>query len=174
MAMCFVLTTAFNGNPPTYVFAIVAGILIGLGISIFTSYFRYGPGTSLWIPRGLADFLDKRAKKASTNTDAFSFGIMSNLGEAPLTLILVFISGIAIISLPNEVQLLAAALHAVISILPLVIVKFIADSKNDISRVQKWRDSNKNFIKFIVGSGLAIFAIYVFVFKVLPTIGGIA
>src|SRR5690606_11213544 len=50
------LQVAFGGDAPAPAWAAACGLLLGLSVAIWIFYYRREPGTSLWIPRGLARY----------------------------------------------------------------------------------------------------------------------
>lgn len=156
-----------------FFWTVCSGLLIGVGLAVWLFYYRQGPGTSLWISRGFAQFLQDRTKKTTRSAEAFSLGVTSVFAELLFIIAPLAISTLAIIVLPPLWQLAALAFYSVLSILPLLLVWVLLGGGHRISTLQKWRETNKRFLQVIAGSGLLILGVFSYVYEVLPrTIGG--
>lgn len=171
MSLCFLLINLTGDVLPVCLTVIEICVLFTLGLTVWWFYYKKGPGTILWIPRPIARFLDNRLAKVENNTDAFSLGLIASLGEAPLNLVLIFFAASTALQLPIEWQLLAVTGYTIITILPLVIFKCFIKSGKNLVRIQKWRESNKFFLKTITSLGFFILAAFIFVFEILPLVG---
>jgi hypothetical protein len=152
--------------------AIACGMLVGIAISIWMFYYRREKGTTLWIPRGMAEYLTERTKSTKLSAEAFGLGLSSVFGEllfiiAPLT-----VAALALVQLPSIWQLTGIAIYAFISLLSLLIVWVLISSGHKLSSIQKWRESNKYFLQFTAGSGLIILSVFVYTSQVLGNIVG--
>ena len=139
--------------------AIVSGMMFGLGIAIWAFYYRRQPGTSLWIPRGFADYLNKRTKKTKNSVESFALGLTSVIAE-----IIFIIAPIVTASLAGVVT------YIIISMLPLLIIIVLVGGGHNISSLQKWRENHKRFIQFASGGSLLILAAFMFVDRVIGVI----
>ena len=120
----------------------------------------------LWIPRSLALFLSRRAKKTKHSAEAFSLGLTSVVGELLLIAAPLTIACLAIVSLPSNFQLIGVVSYLVVSITSLVAVTLLVGAGHSISKIQKWREANKHFLQFSAGSMLIALAAYVYVQEV--------
>ena len=77
----YVFFHLFGSNTPLIIWAIVCGLLVGVGLSVWVFYYRRGKGTSLWIPRSLARHLSDRSKATKDPAEAFSLGLTSVIAE---------------------------------------------------------------------------------------------
>ena len=148
--------------------AVTCGLMAGLGVAVWAFYYRRGDGTSLWLPRSVADFLRKRSKATKNGAEAFSLGMMSVVAE------LLFIAGpllaaaTAMVLLPSaELKVFAVLLYLILSILPLLIFTVLVGGGHTISRLQAWREQHKRFLQFVAGGSLIILASFVFVDRIL-------
>lgn len=164
----FLLNNLFNDGIPAWLVFVEAGILFCLAITIWSIYYRRGHGTQLWIPRGMANSLETRSFGARSDTDAFGLGVMSIVCELPLSFILIFVASSNIIALPSSWQLLVSALYVIAIITPALIASQIITRSSNLSRVQKWRESNKTFTLFILVFGFFIISAYTIVRCVPP------
>jgi hypothetical protein len=132
-------------------------------------YYRREKGTSLWIPRNVAEFLIDRTKATRMSAEAFGLGLSSVFGEllfiiAPLT-----ISALVIIQLPPLWQLTAIGIYTVISLMSLIAVGALITNGCAISHIQKWRETNKYFLQFAAGAGLIALGLFVFVNEIISS-----
>lgn len=145
----------------------VSGLLIGVGLAVWFTYYRAGPGTSLWIPRGLAEFLTKRTKSTRRSAESFSLGLTSVLGELLFIIAPLAASAYAIVHLPVTWQIVAILGYITISLSPLLIVWAMVGYGHKISRIQQWRERHKLFLQFIAATGLIILGAFTYVNEVL-------
>jgi hypothetical protein len=165
--IAFVLQQYITAAIPPVVWASVCGLLIGLGVAVWAFYYRRTPGTSLWLPRGMARYLSDRTKSTKQSAEAFSLGMSSVIAEfififAPMT-----VSALALLQLDAGMQIVGVALYAFISLLSLLVVNGLIGSGHKLSRIQKWREDNKRFLQFAAGSGLLILGFYLYVDKII-------
>ncbi len=158
-------------RPAPLVWAAISSYGVAVGIIVLLFYFRSGPGTMLWLPRGIADFLQTRAKKTGSAIESFSLGIMTSVAElpfiiAPLLIVSMLLRGQATIN-----HTLGSLAFSVVATVPLTIILVLIGGGMKISRIQKWRETNKGFLQFTAGAGLIIVSIYLFVsYCVGPTV----
>jgi hypothetical protein len=164
--------SGFGTHIPLLAWSVGAGILFGIGISVWLFYYRKGQGTTLWIPRSIATYLSDRTKATKNSGEAFALGLMSVISEIVFIIGPLVISGFVLIQLSPIWQLAGIGIYTVISLLPLVIVWVLVGSGHALSRIQKWRETNKYFIQFAAGSGLIILGFYVYVTQVVASAAG--
>ncbi len=165
----FTLQSFFATTTPQVVWAACCGLLLGLGVAVWTFYYRKGKGTSLWIPREIARHLTDRAKGTHHSTEAFSLGLSSVTGELLFIIAPVIVASLALIRLDPLWQLVGVGLYTVISLISLLVVYMLVGSGHKLSRIQKWRENNKRFLQFTAGGGLLILGFYIYVDQVLGT-----
>ena len=146
--------------------AIASGVSLGLGLGVWIFYYRKERGTSLWIPRGMARFLSERTKSTKHAAESFSLGLTSVVAELLFIVGPAAIASFALVSLPEDLQLLGIALYVFIASLPLLVVFVMVGSGHKLSRIQRWREDNKRFLQFAAGSALAVLGFYVYVNEV--------
>lgn len=173
----FVLDVLLPVHTPLLVWAAYAGGAVGVGLSVWLFYFRRESGTSLWVPRGFARFLGDRAKATKSSAESFSLGLTSVLGELLFIFAPLAIAALVLVQLSPDWQLIGILLYAAVSLLPLLIVGLLIGGGHKLSHIQRWRESNKNFLQFAAGSGLLVLGLYVYVERVLSvaiasTLGG--
>ena len=166
-AACFGVFVICGGEMNPAMLTIVVGILVALAISIWAFYYRFGKSTELWLPKSIARYINRRAKLTESNTEAFGLGMLACFAEAPFTLILIVVTANSILGLPQALQILAVALYAVLSVLPLIVLRVAARKGQTVVDIQKWRINNKNFIRIISGTGFVVLAAFLLVFKIL-------
>lgn len=165
--IAFVFQHMFGNTIPLVAWAISCGLLLGLGVAVWVFYYRREKGTSLWLPRGIARYLSDRTKSTKRSAEAFGLGLSSVIGELIFVLAPMVISALVLVRLEPVWQLAGIGLYTVISLLSLLIVNALVGSGHKLSRIQKWRESNKRFLQFSAGSGLLILGFYVYVDQVL-------
>ncbi len=162
----YIATQLYGNQIPMIVWAATCGILVGVGVSVWRFYYRSGRGTSLWVPRGVADFLNERSKATRRGTEAFGLGLSSVTAELLFIAAPIILSSLILVSLPPTLQLVGIVLYTFISLLPLLIVSVLISGGHKLSQIQRWRESNKHFLQFIAGSGLLVLGAYVYVEEV--------
>lgn len=162
----YTLTHLFGTTPPMVLWALVCGVLVGVGVSVWRFYYRPGRGTTLWIPRSVAAFLNDRSKATKRSTEAFGLGLSTVTGELLFIAAPLIVSSLVLIQLSPAWQLAGVLLYTVISVSPLLIVSALIGSGHKLSQIQRWRETNKNFLQFAAGSGLLVLGAYVYVEQV--------
>lgn len=169
----FALINIFGKSAPQIVWMAVCGLMIGVAISIWLFYYRREKGTSLWIPRSMAEYLNDRTKSTDLSAEAFGLGLSSVFGEILFIIAPLSVSALTIIHLPSIWQLAGVALYTAISMLSLIIVWGIVGSGHTLGRLQKWRENNKYFMQFAAGAGLIALAFFVYVSQILSNTTGL-
>ena len=154
---------AFRHSTPATVWGVLAGIMIVVGLVVWICYYRRGPGTLLWIPRGLAKFLSRRIHATSNSAEAFSLGLTSVITELLFIIVPAAAAALAIVGLPLPLQLAGAAGYTIVASLGMLLVTALIGSGHNISHLQQWREANKRFLQFAGGSALIVLAFYVYV-----------
>lgn len=161
--VAFLFQSAFGTHVPALAWAVSCGLLLGLGVAVWAFYYRRAPGTSLWLPRGLARYLNERTKATRRSAEAFGLGLSSVIAELIFVLAPMVISALVLVRLEPVWQLAGIALYVFVSLLSLLIVGGLVGSGHKLSRIQKWREDNKRFMQFAAGSGLLVLGFYVYV-----------
>ncbi len=157
-----VLLHLFGSDAPQIIWATACGLLIGVAVAIWMFYYRRDKGTVLWIPRGVADYLTKRTKATKMSAEAFGLGLSSVIGELLFIIAPLFISALTLIQLPPIWQLVGIAIYTIISMASLIIVWVLIGSGRTLAQIQRWRESNKNFLQFSAGLGLIVLVFFVY------------
>jgi hypothetical protein len=163
----YVFSSSFGSTVPPLAWAVSCGLLLGLGVAVWSFYYRREKGTSLWLPRGMARYLGDRTKATKQAAEAFGLGLSSVLAECIFILAPVVISALVLIQLEPFWQLIGIGMYTLISLLSLLIVNGLIGSGHKLSHIQRWREQNKRFLQFAGGSGLIILGFYVYVDQVL-------
>jgi uncharacterized membrane protein (DUF485 family) len=164
--IALIFQSIFGRDIPLIAWAISCGLLLGLGVAVWAFYYRREPGTSLWLPRGIARYLSDRTKATKLSAEAFGLGLSSVVGELIFVLAPMAISALVLVKLEPVWQLVGLGIYTVISLLSLLIICGLVGSGHKLSRIQKWREDNKRFLQFAAGSGLLILGFYVYVDQV--------
>ena len=168
--VAFVLDVFLPPQTPLLVWAAYAGGVVGVGVSVWLFYFRREPGTTLWVPRGFARFLGDRAKSTKNSAEAFGLGLTSVISELLFAFAPLAIAALILVQLTPKWQVVGILLYGVVSLLPLLTVGALIGGGHKLSRIQHWREANKNFLQFAAGSGLLVLGAYVYVTQVLSTV----
>lgn len=166
------LLQLFGTETPQIVWATGCGLLVGVAISIWLFYFRHEKGTTLWIPRNIATYLTDRIHSTKRGAEAFGLGLSSVIGEILFIIAPLFIAALTLVQLPPMWRLAGIGIYTVISLLSLIIVWVLVGSGHSISQIQKWRESNKNFLQFVAGAGLIVLVFFIFVNEILCNTAG--
>ncbi len=167
------LIDIFGGDIPQIIWAGGCGLLIGVGLAVWMFYYRHEKGTTLWIPRSMADYLNRRTKSTKSNAEALGLGLSSVIGEILFIIAPLFIAALVIIQLPPLWQLAGVGIYTIVSLLSSIIVWVLVSNKHNLGKIQKWRESNKYFLQFVAGSGLIVLAFFVYVNQIIGNSIGI-
>jgi hypothetical protein len=162
-----ITTLIFGTELPMIAWAIVCGILVGVGVSVWRFYYRPGKGTSLWVPRGVAGFLSSRSKSTKRSAEAFSLGLSTVTGELLFIVAPIVVAAFVLTHLSPMWQLIGIGVYTLVSVAPLLIVSALIGSGHKLSHIQRWRESNKQFLQFAAGSGMLVLGAYVYVEQVI-------
>lgn len=164
---------SFGTAVPLLVWALVCGLVLGIGIAVWLFYYRRGAkGTELWIPRAFAKFLNDRSKATRFGAEAFSLGLTSVIAELIFIIPTVGIAALVLIELPAMWQLIGIAIYTIISLLGLLVVWGLIGHGRSLAHIQKWRTDNKRFLQFAAGSALVVLGFFVYVSKIMATLSG--
>lgn len=164
---------SFGPNIPLIVWALVCGLVFGIGIAVWLFYYRRNTeGTELWIPRSFAKFLTNRSKKTHQSAEAFSLGLSTVIAELIFIIPTVAIAALVLIELDPVWQLAGIGIYTLISLLGHLIIWSLIGSGRSLARIQKWRVANKRFLQFSAGSALIVLGFFVYVSKILTTVTG--
>ena len=166
----FVVSQFNKSTVSPIAWSMVSGLMIGLGVAVWAFYYRRErAGTSLWIPRGMARFLAERAKATHYSAESFSLGLVSVIAEGIFVIGPTLATAFTLVYLPVPLQLAGAGLYTLIASLGIVIVAVLIGSGRSLSRIQKWRESNRRFLQFAAGSALVILGFFIYVNEVVAT-----
>ncbi len=160
--LAYIASVSYQGYVPNIVWSLVCGAMIGLGIAVWTFYYRKQAGTSLWIPRGMARFLSSRTKATTSLAESFSLGLTSVVAELLFILAPSAAAALSLTYLPHRWQLPGLALYVLIASFGVGIVVILVGSGHKISQIQRWREDNKRFLQFIAGSGFLVLGAYIY------------
>lgn len=142
---------------------VACGLLAGVGMSVAIFYYRKEAGTSLWLPRSMAQYLTERTKHTKDAAESFSLGLTSVLAELLFIVAPLFLAALVLIHLEPVWQVAGIALYVVVSLSSLMAVNGLIGAGHSISKIQKWRETNKRFLQLAAGALLVLLAIYVYV-----------
>lgn len=166
----YLSATYFGHHVPAIAWAVVSGLLIGLGVAVWAFYYRKGRGTTLWLPRHLAVFLNERTKSTKSSAETFSLGMTSVIAEGLFIIPTMTAAAFALVYLPTKLQLAGILLYLVIASIGLVSVVVLIGSGHKLSSIQRWREDNKRFLQFAAGSGLIILGAYIYANEVVTAV----
>lgn len=168
LSYLLILKINFSTSSEQLVAAIASGLMIGLGIATWAFYYRRGGGTSLWLPRNFARYLNTRTKQTKNSAEAFGLGLTSVFAELLFIIGPMIAAALAIVTLPTVWwQLSGLIIYIIVSALPLLVVFTLVGGGHSVAKIQKWREKHKRFIQFIAGGSLIILAAYLFVDRLL-------
>lgn len=170
--LAFLLLHASPSLNQQLTWTVICGLLLGVGIAVWLFYYRRGRGTTLWVPRGMAEFLGERSKATKRSAEAFSLGLTSVIAELLFILAPLSAAAFTLTHLPTMWQIVGIGLYAVVSLFSLIIVWGLVGSGHKLSRIQKWREQYKHFLQFAAASGLVVLGFYVYVNEVLVMTAG--
>lgn len=156
------LQIAFGSHVPQSAWATACGFLLGLSAAVWIFYYRKEPGTSLWIPRGLARYLVSRTKATKVTAEALSLGMTSVVAEILFIAGPLVVAALLLIQLEPYWQMVGLAIYGVTSLLPFLFVAARISGGSHIAKFQRWRRENKGFLQFIAGCGLVVLAFCVY------------
>jgi len=165
-SVSLVFANIFQSFVPLLAWAVVCGLLLGLGVAVWSFYYRREKGTTLWLPRGLASYLSNRTKATRQSTEAFGLGLTSVVAELIFIIAPITISGLVLTQLSPTLQLVGIAIYTAVSLLSILVVAGLIGSGHKLSGIQRWREQNKRFLQFSAGSGLLVLGFYVYVDQV--------
>lgn len=161
-SLAYVASTSFGRNVPSVAWAVVCGLMIGLGIAIWAFYYRRQAGTALWIPRGMARFLLQRTKATRWLAESYSLGLVSVVGEVLFVIVPSTAAALALLYLPRHLQLPALLWYVLIASCGTALVAVLTSAGHHISSIQRWREDNKRFLQFIAGSGFLVLGAFIY------------
>lgn len=167
--LCFALMQLFPHVTPQLVWAIVCGLLVGVGVAVWAFYYRPGKNTSLWLPRGLSRYLTNRTHKATLSGEAFGLGLSSVLVEIVFIAAPLLAASLLIIRLPSPWQIVGLLGYTSVAMLTLLVVTGLIGSGHRLSAIQRWRDTNRRFLQFSGGAGLLVLGFYLYVNQIMAT-----
>ncbi len=166
------LQNLFIFRTPQIIWAASCGLSIGVAISIWFFYYRHEKGTSLWIPKSMSNYLNNRTKSTKLSAEAFGLGLSSILGEILFVIAPLLMAALVLVQLPYIWQLVGIVVYTLVSLLSLLIVWVLVGSGHNLSKIQKWRESNKYFLQFASGLGLLVLVFFVYVTEILGYLVG--
>ncbi len=152
----------FGNTIPVVAWAVVCGLMIGLGLAVWAFYYRRKKGTSLWIPRSFARFLTDRTKATKSSAESFSLGLVSVISEGIFIIAPASAAALVLITFPAPMQLAGIALYTATASLGLLVVIALIGGGHKLSRIQKWREDNKRFLQFAAGSALLVLGFFLY------------
>lgn len=168
-----ILLNLFRFQIPDIAWAAACGISVGVAVGVWLFYYQRGKGTALWIPRGMANYLTERTRTTKLSAEAFGLGLSSVFSELIFIIAPLFVSSLVLIKLPPMWQMIGILIYVIISMISLLIVWALIGSGHSISRIQRWREANKNFLQFAAGSGLLILGFIIFAAAFVSRSGGV-
>lgn len=151
-----------------FIWLLLAALNVAIGLSVMVFYYRRGKGTGLWIPKPMAEYLNKRVRKTSHTGEAFTLGAGSVLAETPFIIGPLSLAVLYTLTLDgSSAQLAGIVTYCLLALSPLVAIVALVGAGHKISRIQKWREENKLFLQYCAGCGLIVLGAFVFVDKFL-------
>lgn len=166
-----VLTTYFfrsvlplDTNPVAWI--IVCSLVICVGWLVLLFYYRKVKGTQLWLSRRFVERLTTRAKHTKTVIGSLAFGLMMVVVELPFLIAPLALAGAVLGTLPSIERTIGVLAYAVAANIPLIIVTVLLGGGHKISTIQRWRETNKQFLQWTSGMTLILLGIYLFAINI--------
>ena len=153
-----------NTNPAAWV--IVCALVVSVGWAVLLFYYRKTKGTQLWLPRAITEKLTTRAKKTKTAADALGFGLMTVFIELPFLIAPLVLAGAVLSTLPATERGIGVLTYAIAANVPLIIVTVLLGGGHKISTIQRWRETNKQFLQWTSGLTLILLGVYLFAINI--------
>lgn len=167
LSLVALIVTTISKHSDTYLlWTLCCGLLTGVGFAVWIFYYRKESGTSLWIPRGFATFLRTRTKKTSHAAEAFSLGLTSVFAEIIFIIAPLLVTSFVLAQLETSWQIAGILLYTLIASSSLFLITLLIGGGFSLSRIQKWRETNKHFLQFSAGTGLLVLGFYLYVDQV--------
>jgi hypothetical protein len=166
-SILLLLTCLFGNEIPQVAWSISCGVMVGSALAIWLFYYHREKGTVLWVPRGVAEYLTKRTTSTKSSAEAFGLGLSSIIGEILFIIVPLFISSLILVQLPPMWQLVGIVIYTIISLLSLITIWVLVNSGHSVSRIQRWRETNKHFLQFTAGAGLMVLGFFIYVSEIL-------
>lgn len=144
----------------------IVAILIAAVVGCLTClvYYRQHGGTTLWLPRPIAEYLSDRARRTNRSAEAAALGAMTVVAELPFTIAPLTVAALIIAGQPLQTGLSWVVLYSLCATLPLGIIVALLGGGHKLSAIQRWREHNKQFLQYSSGIGLITIALYIVVF----------
>ncbi len=144
----------FLANVPLYVaeyLALLVGtFVIMAGILEIKDYYWYGRGFSLQIPPVFAAMIHKYSQNVTIPGVIF-LGAFVSAVELPCTGA-PYLAIITLLSLNFDIYAFGLlVLYNVIFVLPLIIILLLVAGGMKVSKIKKWKQSNKGYMRFAMG-----------------------
>lgn len=171
MTALLLISTTYLLQPTTsdpklqyYTSIAISCLLITLGLATWVGYYRRRSGTTLWLPRSLAQFLARRSRATRSSAESLSLGLSSVIAELLFIIGPVTAAGFAILSLPSRTwQIGGLGLYLFLSLLPLIVIVTLIGGGTTIAHIQRWREASKYFLQFAAGGCLIILATFLLI-----------
>jgi cytochrome c biogenesis protein CcdA len=144
----------FLANVPLYVaeyLALLVGtFVIMAGILEIKDYYWYGKGFSLQIPPVFAAMIHKYSQNVTIPGVIF-LGAFVSAVELPCTGA-PYLAIITLLSLNFDIYAFGLlVLYNVIFVLPLIVILLMVAAGMKVSKIKKWKQSNKGYMRFAIG-----------------------
>ncbi len=142
---------------PLWVLLALLGGLTGLA----TLLVYHRDGGRLWIPEAMKNYLYERTKRSTTPAEAMALGIMTGMAELPfIAAPLLFVAAL-LRGNPDLNRLTVLLLYSLLASAPLFLLAAAMSAGQKVSRLERWRESNRRFLQLSSALGLAVLSAYV-------------
>lgn len=146
---------------------LLSSLALAMAILVIGLYWRRGKNTMLWIPDFVAKYFRKRAGKVDTPIEGAALGMTTVLSELPFSAVLILIAANSLLNLPQATIILALVGYALVTVIPLIIMKLLIRNGTTLAEIQRWRVKNKTFLRIFAGICYITLAVFIIAFKLL-------
>lgn len=156
------------GNPDHVSLLRLLAASLGLigGAAALLFYFRGKKGTRLWLPRGAASYLDKRAQAAGRPSQALLLGVTAVVFELVFGVVPALGAAVGLSSVQTEYLPYLLAAYCLVASAPLILLTILIGGGHKISTLQRWREHNRTFIRTVIGFGMLVIGLYIYIIYV--------
>ena len=164
---CYFISHIFVGKMNTTWLLITIGALLATSIVMWALYYRNQGSTELWLPRSFVRYIRRKSREVNDDISAFSLGMLSAFAEMPISIALYIVAGNAIVQMSENYQIVTLLGYALLSVLPMFVLKLRIKSGSSVVAAQRWRLKNRGFTQVTSGAGFLVLGLFILAFWVM-------